>query len=171
MTIRELIKPNDPILRKECEKFDFADPPMDPRILYTDLAETMLHHEGLGLAAIQVGLPYFVFVIHSDPVRGFFNPEIVDESKEEVELEEGCLTYPGVLLKIPRPRKLRIRYSDAEQETTSETFDSLTSRVIQHEMMHCDGILFGEMVTRLQLEIAIRKANKRGFEYKIGDFL
>ena len=169
--IFDLVPPGSDILRTKTERFDFTDPPTNPVELYQNLANTMLEKDGIGLAAVQCGLPYRMFVVHSDPILGFFNPVIVDKSDEEVELEEGCLSYPGVLLKVKRPRKIRIRFADALGEISSRPFDSLTSRIIQHEMDHLDGILFGETVSRLQLEIAIKKAKKMGYTYSKGDFL
>lgn len=169
--ILDLVPPGSDILRTKTERFDFTDPPTNPVELYQNLANTMLEHDGIGLAAVQCGLPYRVFVVRSDPVMGFFNPTIVDESEEVIELEEGCLSYPGVLLKVKRPRKIRIRFADALGEIVSKPFDSLTSRIIQHEMDHLDGILFGETVSRLQLEMAIKKTKKTGYTYSIGDFL
>ena len=164
-----LVKPDAPILKQVMEEFDFEKPPCDPKKLYTDLAESILKYRGLGLSASQLGLPYRVFVIWSDPIRAFFNPVIVDTSPETIFLDEGCLSFPGLFLNIERPRGVRLRFSNPLGERTTETFEDLTARIIQHEMDHLNGIVFGSRVTRMELEIAIRKAKKTfGHTYTVG---
>ncbi len=158
------------ILRTKTEKFDFSTPPINPIELYQRMSKTLVETDGAGLAAVQVGLPYRMFVMRSDPIMGFFNPIIVDKSDEKIWLDEGCLTYPGILLKIKRAKKIRIRFSEANGETTTKIFDGMSARIIQHELMHCDGELFGDVSSRLQLEMAIKKANKHGHHYVIRDF-
>ena len=165
----ELVPAGSEILKTKTERFDFKNPPTNPVELYQNLANMMLEHDGVGLAAVQLGLPYRVFVMHSDPIKGCFNPIIVDASIETLKLDESCLTYPDIVLKVARPRKIRMRYTDAKGQTTTEIFHDLTAKIIQHEVMHCDGKLFGDMVSRLELEMAIKKANKRGHNYKISD--
>ena len=166
-----LVKPDAKILRDPTKQFDFSDPPMNPVQLYRDLAETMIEKQGVGLAAPQVDIPYSVFVVSSDPVMGFFNPEIVDEGEEEMIMQEACLTYPGLYFKVSRPRRIRVRYTEANGESKTEQYMDFTARVIQHEMMHLDGILFPEMASRLQLEMAIRRAKKQGHDYSIKKLL
>jgi peptide deformylase len=167
----DLVKANDNILRTACSKFDFGNPPTNPVELYKLLGNELIEKGGIGLAAPQLGLPYHFFVIHSDPVMGFFNAKIVDVSEEQIELEEGCLSFPGITLKITRPRVIRVRFADPLGNITTQKFQDMTARVIQHELDHCEGIVFGDRVSRLNLEIASKKAKKLGYNYNIGDLI
>jgi peptide deformylase len=133
------------------------------------MGNKLLELEGLGLAAPQLGLPFNFFVIRSNPVQGFFNATIVDHSEEEVLLEEGCLSYPGLVLKIKRPRNIKVRAFNPEGVANTYTFQDMTARIIQHEIDHINGVVFTDKVSRLQLEMAIKKASKSGHTYKIGD--
>ncbi len=166
----KLVPYGSEILRTKTKRFDFASPPINPVELYQRMAKTLVETEGVGLAAVQVGLEYRMFVMRSDPIMGVFNPIIVDKSEERVVLDEGCLTYPEIVLKIKRPKKIRLRFTEANGETTTKIFDGMSARIIQHELMHCDGELFGDLVSRLQLERAIKKAKKHNHQYVINDF-
>ena len=99
-TIYDRVDPHADILKQKLEPFDFANPPTDPRKLAISLIETMVHYRGIGMAANQVGLPYRVFVMGAEKV-GFacFNPEILESEGEET-YDEGCITYPGLILKV-----------------------------------------------------------------------
>lgn len=170
MAVRELVSHKDPVLRQDCQFFDFQNPPMDPVQLYTDLAETMLHHNGLGLAAPQIGIPYRVAVIRSDPILGLFNPRIIDASGEIAVLEEGCLSFPGLYVKVPRHRIIRVRFASAVGEVSTERFEDITAKVIQHEVDHLNGKIFTENIPKIQLAMACKKANKTHKKtYLIGD--
>lgn len=158
--IYELVEPSDETLRTPVDVFDFDNPATDPIQLAKDLAETMVHHAGLGLAAPQLGLPYSCFVMGSNPVLACFNPRIVDTSSDEIKLLEGCLTYPGLFLNIRRSRNIRARYTQPNGEIVTRDFDGMTARVFQHETDHLNGILFLSHVTRLELDIAKRKRLK-----------
>ena len=107
----ELVEPYDPILRQRMPEFDFQNPQLDPVTIYNLLGQKMIEENGLGLAANQVGMPYRVFVMTGEEVLGCFNPKIVDFSDEQIYLEEGCLSYPGLTVKIKRPREIRTRFT------------------------------------------------------------
>jgi peptide deformylase len=169
--VKELVAKSDPILRTATKKFDFSNPPINPVELYNELGNALLHYEGLGLAANQLGYEHSVFVIWSDPIRAFFNPVLVDASKEVVELDEACLTFPGIYAKITRPTSVKIRYADPTGKVLTEKFTHMTARVIQHEMDHLAGKLFTQRLSRLQLEMAIKRAKKQGENYIIKDLL
>lgn len=139
--IYDLVDPTDPILHTRIEEFNFAAPPVDPLDLVSNLAETMLENNGIGLAANQCGLPYRVFVLLSNEIIPCFNPKIVDSSKEMIVLEEGCLSYPGLSVKVKRPRRIKVRYTEPNGNTITRTFDGLTARVFQHELSHLNGIV------------------------------
>jgi peptide deformylase len=162
MSILPLIPENDVILRTPCQEFDFDNPPTEPNQLAIDLAETMISKNGLGLAAPQVGIPYRVFAMTGNPIKVCFNPRIVDQTSDEVLLEEGCLSYPGLVCKVKRPSMVKIRYTMPNGETVTERFIGMTARVILHEMDHLDGILFFNRASLYHREQAFRKrkANK-----------
>ena len=126
------------------------------------LIETMKHFGGIGLSANQVGLPYRVFVMgDNEHYINCFNPKIVVESEDVVTIEEGCLTYPGLFVKIRRPDWIEVEFEDENGEKHSDTFEGLMCRVFQHEMDHMDGIDFTSRAKRMDLNIAKRKL-KRG---------
>jgi peptide deformylase len=161
------VDPNSDILKQKLEPFNFSKPPVNPRELAVSLIETMVKYRGVGLAANQVGLPYRVFVMGAEKV-GFacFNPEILERSGEEI-IEEGCISFPGLYLKIPRAASINVRYTDMNGVTKEERFDGLTARIFQHELDHLDGICYTSKVSRLVLErakekvkINLKKVNK-----------
>lgn len=158
--IRNLVDKNDPILKQTLEKFDFKNPPVDPVLLYQDLAQTMIEHNGIGLSANQIGLPYRAFVMRAEDVIGVFNPIIVDFSAETVTLEEGCLSYPNLFVKINRPKKIKARYTLPNGEVVTQVFDGITARCFQHELDHLDGILYTKRANRIHLEHAKKIARK-----------
>ncbi len=159
--IRQLISSYDKILKNPLEKFDFSNPPTDPIELVHDLAQTMLHYNGMGLAANQVGLPYRVFVIKSNPIIACFNPIIVDETQtKKIYLEEGCLSYPGLFIKIKRPAKIKVRYTEPNGEVVTKVFSGITARVFLHELDHLNGINYTQKANRIHLEQARKKVGK-----------
>lgn len=165
-----LVDLNDPVLHTETPRFDFSKPPINPIELYNILGRKLIEFDGLGLAAPQLGLPYNFFVIRADPIQGFFNARIVDISEDEIIMEESCLSYPGLVLKIKRPKLIQVRYFTPEGIGKTSKFQDMTARVIQHELDHVHGIVMSDRVSRLSLEMAIKKAKKNGHTYHIGDF-
>jgi peptide deformylase len=158
--IMNLVPRDHDLLRTKLEPFDFLNPPTDPIQLAKDLTETMLHHNGMGLAANQVGLPYRVFVIKANPILACFNPRIVSQTGEEIDLEEGCLTFPNYYVKIRRPKQIRVRYTYPNGETVTQIYDGMTARIFQHELDHLDGILFQSRATLFHKEQADRRAKR-----------
>jgi peptide deformylase len=133
---------------------------MNPVELYTDLAETMNAHNGLGLAAPQIGIPLRVCVIRSDPIVGLFNPDIIEFSAEYAELEEGCLSFPGIYAKVKRSRIIKVWAADPTGSyQTMQLFD-ISAKVVQHEVDHLNGKLFTRNVQPMSLAMACRKAQK-----------
>jgi peptide deformylase len=155
--IRELVNCNDPILKQEMEPFDFSNPPVDPLELVTDLAETMLENNGIGLSANQVGLPYRVFVMLGQELIPCFNPRIVDMSEETIIMEEGCLSYPDMFVKVKRPRRIKVRYAEPNGNIVTQTFDGMTARVFQHELDHLNGVNYQQRANKFHLEQARKK--------------
>jgi len=162
--IYDLVDEMDPILQEQMPVFDFKDPPIDPVELATNLTETMLKNNGMGLAAPQCGLRYRCFVVAANPVIAVFNPRILDYTKTEelqIKLDEGCLTYPNIFLKVNRPRIIKVRYTMPNGQFTTEQFHGMTSRIFQHEFDHLEGVTMFDHVSRLQADRARTKAKKR----------
>lgn len=152
--------PND-ILTTPTIPFDFSNPPTNPHELVNQLLQTMNDFKGVGLSANQLGLPYRVFVMRGDEYNfAFFNPKIVSHSNNVDTLEEGCLSVPGVVLKVTRPKSIRVRFQTPSGATDTKTFDGLSARVIQHEVDHLDGVLFFNKAHRYHREKALK-----GYKY------
>ena len=162
--ILDLVRPDHPILKQECKRFNFSDPPLDPKELAANLKETMIANKGIGLAANQIGLPYRVFVVGSpddpDNIFSFFNPLVVDAAEETVLIEEGCLSYPGLFMKVKRPASCRIRYADENGNVTTNVFDGVPARAILHEYDHMDGVTFHQRASKYHLEQAKKQKKK-----------
>ena len=151
--IADLINQWDPILHTECIPFDFETGYTleDGRILMGEdvfkiLRDSMCAHRGIGLSACQIGLPIRVFVMGNpdDPssVIPVFNPMIVSSSEELHEIEEGCLSFPGLFIKIKRPEMIRARFANTSGVIDSATFTGLSAHVFQHEFDHLYGMVF-----------------------------
>lgn len=155
---------NDYLLQKT-DSFDFENPPMDPEELFINLRDTMIHYNGLGLSANQVGIPYSVFVMGNprspDEVLGFFNPKILETSGDSVALEEGCLSFPGLILSVPRWEEIRYRATNFENRTDSGKFSGMSSRIFQHEFSHLQGKTFLDEISKLKRDIALKKHKKK----------
>lgn len=158
--IRCLVDKYDIILKNSCEKFDFDNPQVDPIQLTRDLAETMISNNGLGLSAPQIGLPYRVFVITGEQITCCFNPTIIDTSSEEILLEEGCLSFPGLYIKVKRPRRIKLRYTQPNGDLIIRQFDDLSARIVQHEMDHLDGVCFTSKANSYHLAAGRKNLNK-----------
>lgn len=156
----KLVDSKDPILRTPCKDFNFTNPPFEPIEFATELVKFMRDHNGLGLAANQVGVGYKIFAMRSDPNKVFFNPRIIDRSEETILLEEGCLSFPDLFVKIKRPRHIKVRYEQPNGETVTETYVNLSARIIQHEIEHLDGIIFYENASLYHREQAYRKRDR-----------
>lgn len=169
--IRPLVSISDPILRQETSPFDFQNPPIDPIELAHILSQSLLFYQGFGLAAPQIGLPYRVFVMKSNPIICCFNPKIVDTSTEMLYLEEGCLSIPGISIKRKRFKRMRGRYTLPNGTTETHVFENMTSRIFQHELDHLNGKLMTTGQNRVTLELLVSKAKKRGFGYSVADLI
>lgn len=156
-----LVDAKDPILKTKCEEFDFINPPLDPIEFSKNLIKFMYDNNGLGLAANQVGVPYRIFAMRGAPENFVcFNPKIVLPSSEQVILEEGCLTYPGLLVKIKRSQHIKVRFRTPNGETLTKTFTGMTARIFQHELDHLDGIEFFSRANKYHREQAFKKWKK-----------
>ena len=125
------------------------------------LAETMSKNKGLGLSANQVGLRDRVCVINMGKEAWvMFNPEIVSKSEVSSTFSEGCLSYPGLFLKIQRSNNIKVRFQTAGGDFIEKEMDGLTAVCVQHELDHLDGIRYTDLVSPIKLEQAKRKVKK-----------
>ena len=152
-----LVDETDPILSTKMDRFDFQNPPTDPEELGKELLAHMRYFGGIGLSANQLGLPYRVFVMEGDPGFVCFNPRITAHAGDEVLLEEGSLSYPGLYLKKKRPAMIRCNFQDPFGNSITKRFSGISSRIFQHEFEHLEGANYLEGISRLALDNARRK--------------
>jgi len=153
----KLVSHTSKALTTKCGVFRFDEPQVDAVDLSMALVKLMRDANGLGLAANQCGLSLRVFAMRSDPNTVCFNPRIVSASEEVVEMVEGCLTFPGMQIKLKRPAWLKLRYQRPNGETISNTYMGLAARIVQHEMDHLDGLLFYNRAYRFHRDRALRQ--------------
>ena len=153
----ELVKNTDPVLKQLAEPFDFENPQYDPEELAIALVDCMTRNGGIGLAAPQVGISLRVFAMASDPAFVCFNPKIVMPSEETVLLDEACLSFPGLVIKIKRPKHVRFRFNGPDGETYTKTFTGMTARCVYHEVDHLDGRTFDTLANKIHLDVAKKK--------------
>ncbi len=144
MAILEIKKFNDPVLREKCVRVAKVDRKIKKLIVV--LAQTMEKNQGIGLAASQIGELKRVIVVQTNlkdqRILGLVNPKIVKKSQEKEIAEEGCLSFPGIFLKIRRPKETVVEGLDIQGKKVRLETKGLLSRVFQHEIDHLDGILF-----------------------------
>ena len=137
---------------------------LDRKELKENLIETMKSFHGIGLSASQCGIMERVFVMYSDVRKGeiisCFNPQLISEGTEMVLMDEGCLTFPGLWLKIRRPDHIACSFEDENGEINKVTMMGLECRIFQHEMDHMDGTNFTNRVSKLKLDMGKKRAAK-----------
>ncbi len=183
MAIREIIEVPDPLLKQVSTPVEEFDDEL--RMLVEDMFETMYAAPGIGLAAVQVGVPKRVLVIDLQepdedapaedcgdhgcghdhrPVkknpRVFINPEILDPSEELQTYSEGCLSLPDIYAEVDRPSHIRARWQDLDGTVHEEEMDGLMAICLQHEMDHLEGIVFIDHLSRLKRQMALKKLKK-----------
>lgn len=172
MTVREIVKLPDPILKSVSAPV--AAVTDDVRALMDDMLETMYAAPGIGLAAVQVGVPKRIVVVDLARDEGprnpmfFVNPEIVWWSEETNEHEEGCLSIPEVYDKVTRPSSVRVRYLDRFGKQQERLCDGLLATCIQHEIDHLNGTLFIDHLSRLKRDRVVKKFAKAAKLLKTG---
>jgi peptide deformylase len=164
MALRDIIILPDKRLRLVSKPIETIDD--DVRTLVADMFDTMYHAPGIGLAAIQVGVPARVVVMdlskrqtEAQP-KVFINPEITWSSDEPSVYEEGCLSIPDVHEDVERPARVTVKYRDLDGGTHEENADSLFATCIQHEVDHLNGVLFIDHISRLKRTRIIKKFTK-----------
>jgi peptide deformylase len=157
----------DPILKETMPEFDFANTDIDPKQLEKDMLITMYAHEGIGLAANQVGVRARMFVMGNpqEPEKGFalFNPIVVAHVDEVADLDEGCLSFPGIYVKVKRPTGIKARWQNSSGEWEESEFYNYDCKCFLHELDHLEGITFQDRVSDAKWWLAIKKSNKRKF--------
>jgi peptide deformylase len=166
--IKPILTIPDPILKQVSKPVEKVDDEI--RALMADMLETMYDAKGIGLAAIQIGVPLRVIVM--DLVWGkedagdvrlpryFINPEILESVEETTPYEEGCLSVPDYYDEILRPSKVKLKYLNQNGEEIIEWAEEMYATCIQHEMDHLNGILFIDKLSRLKRERAVAKVKK-----------
>ena len=164
----KLVAENNPILTKECIPFDFENPVMDPCELSDGLQKVRREDAGVGLAAPQVGIDTQALVIGMGNFETegtqefeqiFFNPVIKSFGDETELMIEGCLSFPGLFVKVRRPKDMVLEWYTEEGTWATQNFGGITSRILQHEIDHLNGITFQGRANRHHLEKA-RKDRK-----------
>jgi len=164
MALREILTVPNPVLKQVSSPVEGVD--NDLRRLMDDMLETMYAAPGIGLAAIQVGVPRQVIVMdlarQDDPPepRYFVNPEILWASDETALYEEGCLSVPEVYDEVARAAQVRLRYLDYNGQEVVEEAEGLFAVCIQHEMDHLKGVLFIDHLSRLKRDRAVARVRK-----------
>ena len=137
---------------------------LDRQELKENLIETMKNFHGIGLSASQCGVMERVFVMYSDVNKGeiiaCFNPQILSEGTEMIIMDEGCLTWPGLWLKVRRPDHISCSFEDENGDSHKVTMMGLECRVFQHEMDHMGGTNFTKRVSKLKFDMAKKRAAK-----------
>ena len=156
-----LVSVTDPILKKPLESCSIG---LDRKELQTTLQNAMEHHQGIGLSANQIGIKERAFIMYSDvkkkEIISCFDPLITDYSEEKIIMDEGCLTWPGLWLKVERSEGIRCVYNDVDGELVQVQMHGLEARIFQHEYDHMEGTNFTQRVSKLKLNMAKRRASK-----------
>ncbi len=172
MALLNMVYAPDPRLKKNCD--EIAEVTDELRQLADDMLETMYHNEGVGLAAPQIGETIRLFVMDceqkpaeeedgkSTPGKPYklFNPVITEASEEMNEHEEGCLSLPGILQIVERPKRVTVEYLDENGEKQSLKADGLTATCIQHELDHLNGTLLVDYMGPVKRQMTLKRLNK-----------
>ena len=165
MSVKELITVPDDILRKKSEPLNKVD--VNEKKLIKDLFETMYHHNGIGLAAVQVGILKRVVVLDVSKNENekkplcFINPQIKTLSEKMSSYEEGCLSIPNTFIEIERPEICTVSYIDENGDNKEMECDGLLSTCLQHEINHLDGKLIIDYLSKIKKDLIIKKLSKQ----------
>jgi len=168
MAVRALRIYPDPVLRKRCQEVSVFDEKL--KQFLEDLTESMYAHQGVGLAACQVGELIRAIVIDVAQKEGerhpiqLINPILLEVSAETREFEEGCLSLPGEAEMVTRPARVRVAFQDAFGQRRELEADGLLATALQHEMDHLDGKLFIDHISRLKRSLIDRRLRKRALQ-------
>ena len=164
MSIKPIIFLPDNVLREVSAPIERIDDEL--KKLADDMTETMYDAPGIGLAAVQIGIPRRLLVVdvskdedNKNP-QVFINPEIVHSSEEMSTYEEGCLSIPDYYAEVERPASIKVDYLDLNGEKQSLEADGLMATCLQHEIDHLNGILFIDYLSKLKKNMVIKKFTK-----------
>jgi len=156
-----LIESTNPLLRI---KLSECSSDLDREKVESQLIDSMKHYQGIGLSANQVGIMERVFVMYSDVKKGeiisCFNPKIITQSDTEIVIEEGCLSYPGLWLKVKRPDGIEVEYEDKTGEVQSKAMFGLECRIFLHEYDHKEKKNNTKKVSKIKLDRAKKRQSK-----------
>ena len=165
MALRQILTEPNKILREKSLSVETVDENLQK--LMNDMLETMYAAPGIGLAAIQIGIPKRVIVLDIASKDGpknpkfFINPEIIEKSDNNLTYEEGCLSVPGQFAEIDRPNKCHIKYLDYYGQPKDIKAEGMLATCIQHEIDHLEGILFIDYLSKLKKSMIIKKLSKQ----------
>ena len=159
--ICKLIEAENPIMKV---RLSGCSPDLDRDDVEEKLLDSMKNYNGIGLSANQIGIMERVFVMYSDVKKRetitCFNPEIVTKSDTEILMDEGCLTYPGLWLKVKRPDGIEVEYEDKNGEIQNQAMFGLECRIFLHEYDHMEGTNFTQKVSKIKLNRALKRRSK-----------
>jgi peptide deformylase len=159
--IFKLVSSQDSLLKEVLPEFDFDNPPVNPNAFASSLVETCKKLNGLGLSANQCGFKHRVFVMGSgEEFVAFFNPKILFQSEKEVDMVEGCLSFPALGLNIKRSESIEVEYDDFNGVKRTTKLFGLSARCFQHELDHMNGIVYTRRVGTVKLQMALNKQKK-----------
>src|SRR5215470_8667884 len=173
MALRPILIAPDPRLKQKSAPVEGAVTDAH-RALMDDMLETMYAAPGIGLAAIQVGVPLRIIVMdlaregEEKQPRYFVNPEILWASEETQPYEEGCLSVPEIFDEVERPARVKLRYRNYNGDDVEEDAEGIYAVCIQHEMDHLEGVLFIDHLSRLKRDSALRKLKKARQDQAVG---
>ena len=165
MTIKKILTEPDPFLRQKSTKVEIVDDKI--RSIMDDMLDTMYDAPGIGLAAIQIGVPKRIIVIDLSRVDEkknplyFVNPELITNSDNNAAYEEGCLSVPGQFAEINRPDKCKVKFLNYNGDAEILDAEGLLATCIQHEMDHLEGILFIDYLSKLKKSMIVKKLSKQ----------
>ena len=161
MAIYKLLENGNPILKVSLSGLSED---LDRETLTENLVETMREYKGIGLSASQCAVMERVFVMYSDikeqKIMACYDPHILEYSEKTVLMDEGCLTYPGLWLKVRRPISIKACWEDTKGTKGEYELFGLEARIFQHEYDHMEGTDFTQKVSRLKIDRAMKKLNK-----------
>jgi peptide deformylase len=170
MSVREIVVWPDPRLREQTEAIPLGDEGFDESVrrLYRDLCDTMFAYNGIGIAAIQIGVNKKMFLLEaslcggdeSDDPIAFINPEVLAVSDETEKVEEGCLSFPQIYVPIERPFRARVHATGLDGKPFEIEGEGLLARAIQHENDHLTGKLMVDFVGPLKRQMIKRKLKR-----------
>lgn len=156
----------DNFLKEVLPDFDFENPVMDPKDLEEQMVQTMMQENGRGLAASQVGIKARVFVMKTELLKevttpfAVFNPNVLAQDPELEQDYEGCLSFPNLILPVKRAKHIVVEFFDRDNNKCIIRLDGIDARCFLHELDHLNGVCFTDGMSKLKLDLAIKRQRK-----------